>query len=76
MLLRLLTAALLLAASISAVPLQRATGPFLTQVDNTTWIFGNDVWNVTQGQTYADQPWYKDRDCVGEAVGHYVSYST
>jgi rhamnogalacturonan endolyase len=52
-----------------------ATGPFLTALDNRTWIIGNDVWNMTQGPIYGVKLYYKERDCVGEAVGHYVSYS-
>lgn len=56
-------------------PRGKATGPFLKQVDNSTWIIGNELWNVTQGQTYGTKLYYKGQDCVGEAVGHYVSYS-
>lgn len=52
------------------------TEPFLRQVDNQTWIIGNDVWNMTQGLKYGVKLYYKDRDLVGNAVGHYVSYST
>lgn len=36
---------------------------------------GNDVWNMTQGRQYGVKLYYKDHDCVGDAVGHYVSYS-
>lgn len=50
--------------------------PFLTQIDNQTWIIGNDVWNMTQGLKYGVKLNYKNRDLVGNAVGHYVSYST
>ncbi|TDZ21291.1 Rhamnogalacturonate lyase [Colletotrichum orbiculare MAFF 240422] len=49
--------------------------PFLKQVDNQTWIIGNDVWNMTQGLKYGVKLNYKDRDLVGNAVGHYVSYN-
>jgi rhamnogalacturonan endolyase len=70
-----LAVASLLFSAISAHPSKVATGPFLTQVDNTTWILGNDIWNVTQQQTYGVELMYKGRDCVGEAAGHYVSYS-
>lgn len=55
--------------------LDRSTGPFLQQVDNQTWVLGNDLWNLTQQVTYGVQLYYKGHDCVGEAVGHYVSYS-
>lgn len=69
---------LLLVASLIATAVARsnnATGPFLEQVDNQTWVIGNEVWNMTQQVTYGVQLYYKDRDCVGDAVGHYVSYS-
>ncbi|KAK1504392.1 rhamnogalacturonate lyase [Colletotrichum costaricense] len=56
-----------------AAPTQ--TEPFLRQVDNQTWIIGNDVWNMTQGLKYGVKLYYKDRDLVGNAVGHYVSYN-
>lgn len=71
----LLSAASLLFSIVNALPSKSATGPFLTQVDNTTWVLGNEIWNVTQEQTYGVKLMYKEKDCVGEAVGHYVSYS-
>ncbi|KAJ0162431.1 Rhamnogalacturonate lyase [Colletotrichum tanaceti] len=49
--------------------------PFLTQIDTQTWIIGNDVWNMTQGPKYGVKLNYKNRDLVGNAVGHYVSYN-
>ena len=64
-----------LAASL-VTAVAAATGPFLTAVGNQTWIIGNDVWNVTQGPKYGVKLYYKGHDCVGDAVGHYVSYST
>lgn len=64
-----------LISSVSARVLPRATGPFLTQVDNQTWLIGNDVWNLTQEVTYGVKLYYQDHDCVGDAVGHYVSYN-
>ncbi|KAH8647830.1 polysaccharide lyase family 4 protein [Xylariales sp. PMI_506] len=70
-----LASLLALAAPATPTPLERASGPFLTEVDNSTWIFGNELWNVTQGVKYAKQLYYKDQDCVGAAVGHYVSYT-
>ncbi|CAI7652567.1 unnamed protein product [Penicillium manginii] len=70
-----LAVASLLFSAISAHPSKVATGPFLTQVDNTTWILGNDIWNVTQQQTYGVELMYKGKNCVGEAAGHYVSYN-
>jgi len=53
----------------------RSADPFLIQIDNQTWVIGNDVWNVTQKRTYGVKLMYGDRDLVGSAVGHYVSYS-
>lgn len=60
----------------NAVAAPAKAEPFLTQVNNQTWIIGNDVWNMTQGLKYGVKLYYKDRDLVGNAVGHYVSYST
>lgn len=65
----------ILAASLATV-VAAATGPFLTAVGDQTWIIGNEVWNMTQGPTYGVKLYYKDHDCVGDAVGHHVSYST
>lgn len=48
--------------------------PFL-QGNNGSWVIGNDIWNITIGQTYGTKLYYKDHDLVGNAVGHYVSYS-
>jgi rhamnogalacturonan endolyase len=68
-------AASLLLSTVNALPSKPASGPFLTQVDNSTWVLGNEIWNVTQQQIYGVKLMYKEKDCVGEAVGHYVSYS-
>lgn len=70
-------ASVLLAAALArAYPLvERADGPFLSQVDNETWVIGNELWNLTQQRTYGVKLFYKERDLVGDAVGHYVSYS-
>lgn len=67
-----------LAALAAAAPLEeRAKKPksFFREVGNLTWVIGNDIWNVTQNRQYANQLWYKGKDRVGKAVGHYVSYS-
>jgi rhamnogalacturonan endolyase len=67
-----------LASSTFAAPLEeRAKQPksFFEEVGNSTWVIGNDVWNVTQNLQYANNLWYKGKDRVGQAVGHYVSYS-
>ncbi|KAH1316660.1 hypothetical protein LV164_008050 [Aspergillus fumigatus] len=52
-----------------------AKGPFLQKVDDTTHIIGNDLWNVTIGRQYGVKLYYKGKDLVGDAVGHYVSYN-
>jgi rhamnogalacturonan endolyase len=68
-----------LAALAVAAPYEgRAKKPkgFLKELGNSTWVIGNDVWNVTQNRQYANKLWYKGKDRVGDAVGHYVSYST
>lgn len=51
-----------------------AKGPFLSQIDNQTWVFGNDLWNVTQGPNYATKLYstiLPEQDLVGTAYGHY-----
>lgn len=50
-------------------------GPFLTQVDTQTWVFGNDLWNVTEGKNYATKLFSSilpGHDLVGGASGHYA----
>lgn len=50
-------------------------GPFLTQVDNQTWVLGNDHWNVTEGRYYATKLFSSilpGHDLVGGAAGHYA----
>lgn len=51
-----------------------AAGPFF-QTLNGSWVIGNDLWNITQGRVYGKPAYYKGRDIIGEAVGHYVGYS-
>jgi rhamnogalacturonan endolyase len=68
-----------LAGLVAAAPLEdRAKKPksFLKELGNSTWVIGNEIWNVTQNRQYANRLWYKGKDRVGDAVGHYVSYST
>ena len=48
--------------------------PFL-QINNGSWVIGNDLWNITIGHTYGTKLYYKNHDLVGDAVGHYVSYN-
>ena len=63
---------------VFATPVAPAPSPrsFLKKVDNSTWIIGNELWNVTQNRQYATKLYYKEKDRVSNAVGHYVSYST
>ncbi|OJD33520.1 polysaccharide lyase family 4 protein [Diplodia corticola] len=51
-----------------------AAGPFL-QTLNGSWVIGNDLWNITQGSVYGKPAYYKGKDIIGEAVGHYVGYN-
>jgi rhamnogalacturonan endolyase len=60
---------------LSAACLVRAREPFLISVDNHTHIIGNDIWNVTIGRDFGTKLFYKGIDLVGNASGHYVSYS-
>lgn len=52
-----------------------AGGPFLRSIDESTHIIGNDLWNITIGRTFGTKLYYKDQDLIGNAWGHYVSYS-
>jgi rhamnogalacturonan endolyase len=65
-----------LAALVSAAPSAKQPKSFLKELGNSTWVLGNEIWNVTQNRQYANQLWYKGKDRVGDVVGHYVSYST
>ncbi|KAK8024028.1 hypothetical protein PG993_012094 [Apiospora rasikravindrae] len=70
------TMALLLSSSRAhALPSLAPTGPFFQELGNNTWVIGNEIWNMTQGRQYGVKLYYKDHDCVGDAVGHYVSYN-
>ncbi|KKK17913.1 hypothetical protein P175DRAFT_0481919 [Aspergillus ochraceoroseus IBT 24754] len=53
----------------------QARGPFLQTVNDTTHVIGNDLWNVTIGLQYGVKLYYKNKDLVANAVGHYVSYN-
>jgi rhamnogalacturonan endolyase len=64
------------AAPVADAPSSKQPKSFLKELGNSTWVIGNEIWNVTQNRQYANQLWYKGIDRVGEAVGHYVSYST
>ncbi|GME55056.1 putative rhamnogalacturonate lyase protein [Neofusicoccum parvum] len=52
-----------------------AAGPFLQSLEDGSWVIGNDLWNITQGSVYGKQLYYKDKDLIGDAVGHYVGYN-
>ncbi|KAK7972794.1 hypothetical protein PG996_007014 [Apiospora saccharicola] len=68
--------ALLLSSSRAhTLPSLASADPFLRKLGNETWVIGNEVWNMTQGRQYGVELYYKDHDCVGDAVGHYVSYN-
>ncbi|KAF1948784.1 hypothetical protein CC80DRAFT_485640 [Byssothecium circinans] len=79
--LHIVKVAALAACAIAAPSLTEEKKPsqkpksFLTEVGNSTWVLGNGIWNVTQGRQYANKLWYKGKDRVGNAVGHYVSYN-
>jgi len=60
---------------LSVACVVKARDPFLITVDNQTHIIGNDIWNVTIGSKYGTKLFYKGVDLVGNATGHYVSYS-
>ena len=71
---------MLLGSAVAAVALFAhacaAKGPFFKQLNETTWVIGNDHWNLTQNYQYANKLYWKGKDLVDEAWGHYVSYST
>ncbi|KAH8819826.1 polysaccharide lyase family 4, domain III-domain-containing protein [Xylogone sp. PMI_703] len=61
---------------LAAIPAALAgQGPFLKALDDGSHVIGNDIWNITIGQTYGTKLYYKGKDIIGEAVGHYVSYN-
>lgn len=61
-----------LIAALAAAKTALAKGPFLQQVTLTQWVIGNDLWNLTQGATYATNLQYQGSDAVGKAQGHYA----
>ena len=67
---------LLLASVIATARSALAKGPFLQQISSTQWVFGNDIWNLTQGPTYATNLQYQGSDAVKGAPGHYAGYGT
>ncbi|KAL2022426.1 hypothetical protein VTK56DRAFT_5255 [Thermocarpiscus australiensis] len=52
-----------------------AKGPFLQKINDTAHVIGNDHWNVTVGLQFGVKLYYKGKDLVGDAWGHYVSYN-
>ncbi|KAK0111819.1 hypothetical protein ONS96_001087 [Cadophora gregata f. sp. sojae] len=62
--------------------LASAAGPFFTSLSEiftslseNQHVLGNDIWNITVGTRYGTKLYYKGRDLVGNAAGHYVSHS-
>jgi rhamnogalacturonan endolyase len=49
--------------------------PYLIKVNDQTHVIGNDLWNLTIGRSFGTRLLYKGIDLVGNASGHYVSYS-
>ncbi|KAK7927408.1 hypothetical protein PG985_004406, partial [Apiospora marii] len=43
-------------------------------VSNSTWAFGNDLWNVTQEAVYAPKLHFRGLELAGSASGHYMGY--
>lgn len=66
----------ILASALAIATQVHAKGPFLKTVGPEEHIIGNDIWNVTIGRQYGTKLFYKNRDIVGDAVGHYASYSS
>lgn len=61
--------------NLSAVPLGAASTPFFIKLSDTEHVIGNHIWNITIGPTYGTKLFYKNKDIVGNASGHYLSYS-
>ncbi|OLN97954.1 Rhamnogalacturonate lyase 2 [Colletotrichum chlorophyti] len=65
------------ALALAGTLVSAGKGPFLEKVNNSTWVIGNDQWNVTQGSLYATKLFWEGVpgvDLVGSAAGHYVGY--
>ncbi|KAJ3960544.1 hypothetical protein N0V92_002795 [Colletotrichum tropicale] len=63
--------------ALTASVVSAGKGPFLEQINDSTWVIGNDLWNLTQGSLYATKLYWTGvpgADLVGSAVGHYVGY--
>jgi rhamnogalacturonan endolyase len=48
--------------------------PFLKPLSNSSWLIGNDLWNITIGPSYGKKLYYQNQDLIGNAVGHYSGY--
>lgn len=57
---------------VGGLLVEAARGPFLEQVDALTWVFGNDLFNVTQSESFATKVYYRGKELVGTAKGHYI----
>ena len=65
----------LFATAYTAPNPTKASVPFLKFLNSTTgWVIGNSLWNITIGDYYGTKLFYKDKDLVGDAVGHYAGY--
>jgi rhamnogalacturonan endolyase len=49
--------------------------PFLRKESDLSYVIGNDLWSLTVGPIFGKKLLYKGVDLVGNASGHYVSYS-
>ncbi|KAI5256298.1 hypothetical protein E4T42_01532 [Aureobasidium subglaciale] len=54
--------------ALAAFPLVSARSSFLQQTGTSTWVIGNDIWNITQGPIYGTKLYYQDKDAIGEAA--------
>lgn len=62
----------LISALLLGSPLiEAAKTSFLKEINPSTWVFGNALFNVTQGVGYANKVYFDGRELVGTADGHY-----
>jgi hypothetical protein len=48
--------------------------PFFKEAGLSTWLIGNDGWNMTIGETFGTKLFFGGRELVGKAKGHYAGY--
>jgi rhamnogalacturonan endolyase len=60
---------------LTRIDLISASSPFFLRLNGAEHVIGNDLWNITIGPTYGTKLFYKNKDIVGNAQGHYLSYS-